>query len=269
MNKSQIREFLGNLKAATRLGHIDAVDLALDSLRAHPVVAANDHLSEGQLSKLILPAGEILSRLPADHLLFLLEEPLAALRAAGAAALGKRYLIHEDVNRSMLLTLAKDQRPEVRTALGEALREVDEAHPERFLHLMESWLGDSTPKVRATALIVLPVLTSSYGEKTIKMLEPLKDDEDRDVRAALAKALGAIAQNEYADSILDMLTNWSAERYPSVWVITRTISGSWAASHPKKVEVILRNLHAKFGESKYFTNALRALERHGATIDIE
>ena len=168
----------------------------------------------------------------------------------------------------MLIVLAKDSRPEVRSALGGTLRDVGEAQPEHLLRLVESWLGNSSPKVRATALIALPALVPSLGADIIKMIEPLKADQDRDVRAALVMALKAIAQNQLALPVLALLTDWSAAKYPSIWVITRTLSSSWAVSHPQEVETILTNLYAKVGETKNITNALRALERHGLKINI-
>jgi len=269
MNKSQIREFLGNLKAAVRLGHSDAVGIAFDNLRSFPEVAANDHLSDGHLDQLIRPAGDIVSRLSADQLLHLVEDPLTTLRAIGAVALAKRFFIRKDVNQSNLQLSGKDPRPEVRTALGETIREVGEAYPEHLLQLLESWLGDPSPKIRATTLIAIPALAPSQGENVISLLEPLKNDEDRHVRLALVNALQAIAQRDLAEPILNLLTDWSTDKHPNVWVITRTLSGSWAASHPHQAAAIIKILYTKVGETKNITNALRALERHGATIEID
>ncbi len=268
MNKSLIRELLGNLKAAVRLGQSEAVAIALDELRALPIVAANDRLSAGHLDQLIRPAGEILSHLTPDQLLVLSEDQLTTHRAISAVALAQRFCSREDVDQSALLALAKDHRPEVRTALGETLRAVGEAEPERVLILLESWMGDSSPKVRATALIALPSLVQKEGELVRTLLEPLKADQDRDVRAALVNALRAIAQMENAYSILAMLADWSTDRHPNEWVITRTLSGAWAASYPKEVEAIFKNLYAQIGETKNIANALRALERHGIEINI-
>ncbi|MBL7161598.1 MAG: HEAT repeat domain-containing protein [Anaerolineales bacterium] len=269
MNKSQIRELLGDLKAAVRLGHPEAVEIALDDLRSLPVVAANDRLSEGFFDQVIRPAGVTLARLPTNQLLPLLEDPLAALRAVGAVALAHDYLTGKDVDRRALLAPAKDPRPEVRTALGGTLREVGEAYPEHLLHLLDGWLRDSSPKVRSTALTALPALTQSRGEGIIALIEPLNDDESSEVRAALVDALQAIAQGDLAESVLGLLADWGAESRPNVWVITRALSGSWAASHPKAVEAILRTLHSKVRKTKEITNALRALERHGANIEID
>lgn len=268
MNKPQIRQILGNLKAAARLGHPAAVEIALDDLRSIPIVSANDHLNDGHLDQLIFPAGEILARLPASHHRQLLDDPFSALRAIAGVALAKRYLSGKEANQGMLIVLAKDSRPEVRSALGETLRAVGEAHPEHLLHLVGSWLGDSSPKVRATALIAFPALVLSQGEEIIKMLEPLNADEDRHVRAALVKALNSLAQNHLAIPILALLTDWSTEKHPNMWVITRTLSSSWAVSHPQEIQAILANLHTKVGDTKNITSALQALERHGLKIEI-
>ncbi len=269
MNKSKIRQILGNLKAAVRLGLSDTVTLALDGLRAQPQVAANDHLSAGHLDQLVRPAGDILSRLPADQLLPLVNDTLATLRAMGAVALAQRFFSGEDVNQSVLLVPGKDPRPEVRIALGETLRNVGEANPERLLRLVETWLGASSPKLRATALVALPALTESRGKEIINLLKPFKEDQDHDVRAALVEALQTIAQKDLAKATLSLLEDWSTEPHPNVWVITRTLSGSWSAAYPEEVEALLRNLHAKVGQTKSITNALKALERHGAKIKMD
>ncbi len=269
MSKAQTREALGDLKAAVRLGHPGAVQTAIDGLRALPKVAANDRLSEGFLDQVVHPAGEIMARLPADQLLPLLGDRLAALRAVGAAALAQRHLAGKDVSQSALLAPAKDPRPEVRIALGKALREVGEAHSECLLRLVTAWLPDKSPRARTTALTALPALTQSQGESIIALVKPLIDDEHPEVHAALVEALRTFAQSGLAKPVLGLLADWGAEPHPNVWVITRSLSGSWAASHPKEVEDILRRLHAKVGKTKNITHALRALERHGAGIEIE
>gem|GEM_PF-630217 len=269
MNKAQIREILGDLKAAVRLGQSEAIEMALDGLRALPIVEANDRFEAGFLSQLIRPAGEILSRLSAARLLPLLDDRPAALRAVGAAALAQRFLIGEDVNPEMIIRPARDARPEVRAALGETLREAGEAHPERLLHLVETWLRDPSPKVRTAALTALPALSPSYGEDILALIAPLKDDEDPGVCAAIVEAMQTIAQSGSAESVLRQVSAWGAEPRPNVWVISRTLSGSWAASHPREVKSILRDLYAKVGKTKEIAHALRALERHGVKIEIE
>jgi len=269
MNKSLIIEILGNLKAVVRLGHPEAVKMTLDDLRTLPIIAANDHLSERLIDQFIRPAGNLLSRLSSNQLLPLMEDPLTALRAIGAVALAQRYLDGEDVTQRLLVRPAKDSRSEVRTAFGEILRDVGEAHPEYLLRFLGSWLRDDSPKLRATALIIIPALASSQIDDIIVLIEPLKNEGNSDVRAALVKALQAIAQRGLAEPTLELLTAWGSEPHPNAWVITRALSGSWAALYQNKVKAILTSLHEKIGLSKDITNALRALERHGATIEIE
>lgn len=264
MKKSQINTFLNDLKAAARLGHPESVDMALDGLRAFPVVAANDPLGDGFIAQVVLPAGKILSKLPSADLRPLLDTHQTALRAIAGVALAQRFALGKDSNPKILQSPAKDPRPEVRTAFGQTLKEAGEAHPERLLPLAEAWLVAPSARLRSTALAFSPAL----GQDILQSLETFKDEEHPEVRAALVEALQALAQRDLAEPVLELLNLWGAEPHPNAWVITRTISGSWAASYPQAVTSILKNLHKKYGDRKSITNAINALHRHGVDIEL-
>jgi hypothetical protein len=268
VKKAHIRELINDIKAAARLGHPEALELALDSLRTVPQVASNDSLGEGFLAQVILPVGRLLARQPANLFRQLLADPRAALRAIGAVALAQRFFLDEGVDPGWLLTPAKDPRSEVRAALGAALKEAGEAHPQRLLHLIEEWLADPSPRARATALLTLPAPTEPYRERLVELIAPLGSDNDRDVRKALADSLRQLAGRGLAESVLGLLAVWGQEPRPNVWVIARALSGAWAAEYPGEVTAILIKIHSKTGESKALTNAQRALARHGLEIEL-
>lgn len=268
MQKAQIREFLNDLKISTRFGQAESVEAALDDLRSLPGVAANQRLSEGFLSQLVKPAGKLLAKLPLGQLQPLLDDRLAALRAIGGVALAEQYLTGKDISPKLLLVPARDTRPEVRTALGETLREGGEAYPERLLPLMQSWLTAPFTGVRETALLFVPVLASTYEGEVFSKLKTFIDEEHPEVRATLVTTLQTLAQRGSAEFVLELLAHWVTEPRPNVWVIGRTLSGSWAVSHPVEVKSILHTLQAKVGERKSITNALKALARHGLIIEI-
>jgi hypothetical protein len=264
MKKSQISAFLNDLKAAARLGHPEAVEMALEGLRAFPQVAANHPLGDGFIDQVILPAGKILSKLPAAQLHPLLDDPQTALRATAGVALAHRFGVGKDGNPKRLQIPAKDARPEVRTALAETLREVGEAHPERLLPLAEDWLAVPSARQRSTALGFIPAL----GQDILQNLDAFKAEQHPEVRAALVDALQALAQNDLAEPVLELLSHWGAEPRPNAWVIGRVLSGSWAASYPQEVKSILQTLHKIYGDRKAISNALKALQRHGVDIEL-
>ena len=103
-------EFLADLKAAVRLGHPQAVQIALANLRALPQIASNEQISASQITQLIRPAGNILVRLPSGQLLPLLEDPLAALRAVGAVAVAHQFFKGQDVDQGTPAALFPSRR---------------------------------------------------------------------------------------------------------------------------------------------------------------
>jgi len=264
MKKAQIHALLNDLKAAARLGQAEATDIALDGLRSFPQVAANQPLSEGFIAQVILPAGKILSKLPAAQLQPLLDDALSALRATAGVALAQRFVLGKDGNPKILQTPAKDARPEVRSALAEVLREVGQAHPERILPLAEAWLAAPSARLRGTALGFVPAL----GQDILPKLNVFKAEEHPEVRAALVEALQTLAQSGLAEPVLEQLSHWGAEPRPNAWVIGRVLSGSWAASYPQEAKSILQSLQKKYGDRKSITNTLKALHRHGADIEL-
>jgi hypothetical protein len=264
MKKSQVSAFLNDLKAAARLGHPDAIEMALEGMRSFPQVASNHPLGEGFIAQVIMPAGKILSKLPAAQLHPLFDDHQTALRATAGVALAHRFGMGKDGNPKQLQIPAKDARPEVRTALAETLREQGEAHPERLLPLAEEWLVAPSARLRSTALGFTPAL----GQDSLQTLETFKTEEHPEVRAALVEALQALAQNNLAEPVLELLSHWGAEPRPNAWVIGRVLSGSWAASYPQEVTAILQSLQKKYGDTKSIHNAIKALHRHGVDIEL-
>ncbi|MBC8330612.1 MAG: hypothetical protein H8E28_01400 [Anaerolineae bacterium] len=268
MKKTTIRKILNDIKAAVRLGQPEAIQIALEGVFAIPQVAANDQADAALLAQFILPAGEILARLPAAQLRPLLEHPTAALRAISASALARRYLLGKDVNPQVLRVPAGDVRPDVRTALGATLREAGEAAPEHLLPLMDHWLKAKSPRMRETALNFIPALAASHVDEVIAHLHPLSAEDDRAVRAALVDTLHALAERGMAQAVLGLLTRWGNEPAPNIWVITRSLSYAWATAYPQGVASLLRALQSAPGSEKPIQQTLDALARHGVQIEI-
>ena len=266
--KTDTKQILRDLKAATLLGNPEAVNLALNGLLAFPGVAANDRMNPGFIEKVILPVGEALMPLKTSHLRPLLDHPLAAARALGAAALADQFLAGMDATAKDLRKPANDPRADVRAALGQALLVAGNRNPDKLLELGTNWLMSAPPKPRTTALIFIPVLAESHGKRVVGLLGPIGGDSDREVRAALVDALGTLARAGLAESILELLAFWAAESHPNAWVISRVLSASWVAEYPAQAEAILRELASKPGTSGQVNSAIEALARHGVKIHL-
>jgi len=264
VKKSQITEFHQDLKAAARLGHPESIEMALDGLRTMSIVAGNEQLGDGFIALVVIPAGKTLSKLSGAQLRLMLDDSQTAMRAIAGVALAQQFVMGKDVSLEMLQTPANDARPEVRTAFAQTLGEAAEAHPERYLQLAQTWLTAPSARLQNTALGFSPAL----GADIFQYLEPFKLEENPEVRAALVEALQALAQNGLAEQVLGLLKHWGAEPRPNVWVICRVLSGSWAATYPQEVKSILINLKEKVGQRKSILNAIKALRRHGAEIEI-
>jgi hypothetical protein len=117
-------------------------------------------------------------------------------------------------------------------------------------------------------LIFLPGLVPAFGIPAIHLVSGLDEEADREVRAALVDALVAIARHGSAGPVLDLLALWGSRPQPNAWVICRILSAAWASQHPSEVKSILGTIHTNIGESSEFTNALKALKRHGLEIEL-
>jgi hypothetical protein len=226
-------------------------------------------MNEGFIEKTILPVGEALTPLKTSQIRPLLEHDLAAGRAIGAVALAQQFIAGKDATAKDLRKPANDPRQDVRISLGSALRDIGSKAPDKLLNLGTPWLLNAAPKPRYTALVFIPALAESHGQRVVGLLGPLGNDPDREVRAALVAALNALAQAGFAESVLELLSLWAAEAHPNSWVISRVLSASWVAAHPAEAESILKVLSSKPGTTSQVNSAVEALARHGVEIDIE
>jgi hypothetical protein len=266
--KNDTRQLLRDLKTATLLGNPEAVNIAMNGLLAFPGVAANDRMNDGFIEKTILPVGQALTSLKTSQLRPLLDHDLAAGRAVGAAALAHQFIAGKDATAKDLRKPANDARQDVRISLGRALLSIGEKAPEKLIDLGTPWLMNAAPKPRYTALIFIPALAESHGQRVVGLLGPLGNDPDREVRTALVEALNALARSGLAESVLGLLALWAAETRPNSWVISRALSTSWAANHPAETESILQELSSKSGTTSQVNSAIEALARHGVEIKI-
>ncbi len=266
--KNDTRQLLRDLKTAALLGNPDAVNIALNGILALPGVAANDRMNDGFIERTVLPVGQTLTPLKTSHLRPLLDHDLAAGRAIGAVALAHQFIGGKNATAKDLRKPANDAREDVRISLGRALFAVGHQAPRKLLDLATPWLMNAAPKPRYTALIFIPALAEKYDKRVVGLLGPLGADPDREVRAALVDALGNLARAGLAESVLELLALWTAETHPNSWVISRVLSASWVAGHPKEAESILQELSSKSGTSSQVKSAVEALARHGVDINI-
>ena len=266
--KNNPRQLLRDLKTATLLGNPEAVNIALSGILAFPGVAANDRMDEGFIEKTILPVGQALTPLKTSYLRPLLDHDLAAGRAIGAVALADQYIAGKDATPKDLRKPANDLREDVRSSLGKALFIGGRQAPDKLYDLGTPWLMNTAPKPRYTALIFIPALAESHGKRVVGLLGPLGSDPDREVRTALVDALSALARENLAESVLELLSLWATEAHPNSWVISRVLSASWVTEYPQDAGSILQELSSKSGTSSQVKSAVEALSRHGVEINI-
>ena len=256
--KSSLRILLTDLKAALAIGQQDAIAASLDGLRQLPEVSGNQPLPDAFIIQAILPVGELLAspQVPASLLLTWQRDALAAVRAAAAAALSRRYLRGAEDLVDSVRRAGSDGRPEVRHALAQALGGAAAADPARLLELGFSWTrphkgGAEWPaaelRLCTTALAFLPALAERYPERLLVTALLLHRDLNPDVRSGLVGLLTRLAQSGQAVEVLDQLTAWAHEPEPNDWLINKVLSGAWAKQHEARCTAILETLPDKTG----------------------
>ncbi len=269
MNRRARQTFLRDVRLAARFGDPEALDAALEGLRAEPAIAANREVPPDLLTRLLLPAGQALAAatVPAGYLDSLAASPYAAYRALAAAAWGERFARGQDPSPT-LEALARDPRPEVRQALRLALQN---APRPRLAALTRAWLTPRTPprSPRAVALAwdlapqVLPP-----AELWDRAAVWAARDEAADLRPALVRALQQAAAQDPDLAVERLRAAWEQARWPAP-VIAQVLAGPWAAARPDAVLDLLRALYARHGRRRWLTQALKALERQRAIADAE
>jgi hypothetical protein len=270
MMKSEIHELTADFKAAVRIGHPESLQVALDGYRMLPEVTGNAALTQAFIRQAILLLGEVLAypHLDLAQVETLLEDPLTGVRALGAVASGVRFLAGHGVDADDLRRPGRDQRPEVRAALGEALAKHAHENPALLLALVNDWLGGDvgaapSTRLRLSALIAMRGLISDYGDELIPYLTDSPAESDRETRSAHIEALISGAESGRETAVYELLRTWAAEQEPDTWMIAKTLSSAWAARNPAESEVILQVLETKVGEDRSIERAKRALTRHG------
>ncbi len=259
--KSHVRELLTDLKAAATIGHLESVQNALDGIRAQPDAAIPPSS--------LFPLGTVLARLSPENLKSLAQDEDPAIRLIAAIALGKRYMLREDVKPEDLLTSADDPNAEVRNALSRSLTNLESgvSAAQKLLPLTEVWLRKGSPNLIQTSLQILPACLPAEDSRTealsldrlYALLQPLHTAPDHDLRAALVENLNKLAEGGMAETILRLLSEWAEDLNPNMWVITRTLSASWAQKHsPTAVDIF----HKLARQKGLIRPIARALARH-------
>jgi hypothetical protein len=261
-----IRDLITDLKAAVRIGHSDSIQAALDGFRALPEVASNQPLSDDFLSKALLPLAVVLAnpRLSIDIIKPLAQDSSAALRALAAAAYSLRYLQGGGITRDELTRFASDPRSEVPAAIVQAILSQVEKNPDKLNVLIKEWLNTDTPIFQQVGLQLVAGLHPEHCAEVIPLLSHLSAISDPDRNAAHVAALNSLAQKGFSVDILSMLKEWLQANSDSDWIITKTLSSSWAAGEAQAALEILHQLALQKCPHKQIVSALRALIRHGA-----
>jgi hypothetical protein len=105
------------------------------------------------------------------------------------------------------------------------------------------------------ALLLFPHLSVS----SVPLLASLDSLEDHNLRDSLVACLNTLAEKGETAPVFELLSQWASRSKPNVWVITRTLSASWAQAHHDQATRILNALAQQAGMIRPI---VRALERH-------
>ena len=269
MNRRARQTFLRDVRLAARFGDPEALDAALEGLRAEPAIAANHEVPPDVISRLLIPAGQALAAatVPVAYLNSLAASPYAAYRALAAIAWGERFARGQSPSPT-LNALARDPRPEVRQALRLALQRA--ARP-RLAAWIRAWLTPRTPprSPRAVALAWdLAPQALPPAELWDRAAVWAARDEAADLHPALVRALQQAAAQDPDLALERLRAAWEHEHWPAP-VIAQVLAGPWVATRPDAALALLRALHARHGRRRWLTQALKALERHHVIADAE
>jgi hypothetical protein len=82
---------------------------------------------------------------------------------------------------------------------------------------------------------------------------------DPEIRAALVDCCTELAQHGKPEEVLELLGHWAENNDNLVWVICKTLSGSWAAAYPGKALKVLEAAGQKVGPDKQIHNTWQGM----------
>ena len=78
-----------------------------------------------------------------------------------------------------------------------------------------------------------------------------------------------MALSGHGDRVLDTMNELVSQKEDHLWVITKSLSSSWAAKYSNKSLEVLKTLIITYRFNKLIHNALQALIRHGAEAEVK
>lgn len=268
--RTAIRTIITDLKAAVRIGHPDAIFAALEGLLAETEISSNQVLTEEYISTVILPVGRVLShtRIPASVLDDLADDNLSAFRAIAVVGSTLHILDNNETNLEKLTGWANDPRADIRAALIAAIS-ADKTESESIINLIAvDWLQSDHQRVQQSGLQLVANMASPT-EDVLDWIASLGRKSNPEINQDIVSVLNKLAQGGNPRGVLSLLKDWMNEAPPNTWVITRALTGSWAAQHPAEALHILKSLALHHASHKQIVSALRALIRHGATKAVQ
>ena len=263
-------ELMIDLKGAARLGSAEALDMALEGLKAWRALAANARLDEEAIVKKLVPLGEVLATptVPRQYLLSLAKHPLAGYRALAGVALTLRVLKGEAPLKAALTQLAGDQRAEVRLAVATALGKHGASHFPPARDLLRAWLRPAqSPRVWNTALQAIAALAPTHPQELLAIVEklPPRQITHPDMMRPLAEAMKRIAAfstPQGQEEVLSVLAQWVQNEHTAVELALRVLHAEWARKIPDRALGFLDALEG-FGGPRRLLRRTQAFIRQG------
>jgi len=255
-----IRVLITNIKAAVRLGHIEAVQVALDGLLELPDIAANSPLTTAFIQQAVLPIAQVLALSPisVDQLIPLGSSNYAACRAIFGALCATRFFKNTPIQEELMTKIANDARQDVRAAFIMAFSKAGMQESDLLTGLAAKWARSAAPRLKAVGLSLL----AHAPAEALAVVLSFDPQEDTELLAAMADLLTSVAQGGYTGQVYSLLSGWAAEAEKYSWVICKTLSEPWAAVSPQTAIKILNDLVSNGGSHKQVKHALQALARY-------
>ncbi|MBT3241418.1 MAG: hypothetical protein HON98_11015 [Chloroflexi bacterium] len=271
--KSEIREIITDIKAAVHVGLEETLWLSLDALLDLPEVSGNPKMEESFILQVILPIGETLatSNLTVDQLKAISKNSYAAFRSISAVALTFRYFSTDGELLRDLEGFIQDPRRDVRSSLSISAAKFGTNDQTKYKNLIDQFIQLNSPNSISVAISLLPTVADEYPNMAFAYLAQIPFSNDNELRRVFSEALTSIAQAGQGNGVLDLMNKLENRKEDYLWIITKSLSSSWAIEYPEKTFVILKNLTKKYQSHKLIRNAIKAFIRHGDTevVDLQ
>lgn len=269
--RSEIREIITDIKAATRIGLEDSLWLSLDSLLDLPQISGNPRMEEVFIRQVILPIGEMLaeSNLRIDQLHPIGKTSHAAFRAICAVALTIRFINRNEGKVQELDAFGQDPRPDVGLSLAMTAKKHSGGNLIKLNELVTHFLKSKSSRTLSVAIRLLPAIAEYNSIMAFDYIQRIPYQTEPEIRLAISETLTEMALAGHGNRVLEYMKELVSQKEDNLWIITKSLSTSWASKYSIKSLEVLKSLIITYQFNKLIHNTLQALIRHGAGAEVK